>query len=174
MKELNVSFCVDRLFPLIYDELRCIARKWYSQRASNGTLSPTVIVQEVYLRLAKSNAVEWNNASHFRAIAARAIRQVVIDYAREQKRKKRGGDLARVTLDAHIFDRGGTTGVDMLAFDEALKELASLNSRHATIVEFRILAGLTVKEVAKLLDVSDRTVELDWRTARAWLLTRLR
>lgn len=165
---------VDELFPAVYDELRAMAHKWLSPRSANATPAPTAIVHEVYLRLAKGNVQKWENRNHFRAIAARAMRQILVDDARRRRAEKRGGKFVRIPFTEDIPSDVDVDEFDMVDLETALTELASLNTRHAATVELRLFAELSVKDVAKVLDVSERTVKQDWRTARLWLFCKLR
>jgi RNA polymerase sigma factor (TIGR02999 family) len=161
----------DRLLPVVYDDLRKRARRYL--RASPGnTLQPTVLVHEAYLRLVGHTPDAWRGRTHFFAVAAVAMRQVLIDHARHNRRAKRGGALRRVTLaDAVAPDAGPDVG--LLALEQALERLAALDERQARIVELRALAGLTAEEVAEVLGLSRRTVQSDWAFARAWLRAEL-
>jgi RNA polymerase sigma-70 factor (ECF subfamily) len=161
----------NQLLPIVYDELRARARYYLRSGRAGDTLQPTALVHEAYLRLAGQPA-GWEGRTHFYAVAAMAMRQILIDHARYRGRGKRGGDVARVTLSDAVA-RVSEPDVDVFALGEALERLATLNERHARIVELRYLAGLTVDEVAEVLGVSRRTVESDWTFARAWLKAEL-
>lgn len=156
----------------VYEELRALARQHMQRERVQHTLQPTALVHEAYLRLARANEQQWNDAAHFKAIASRAIRQVLIDHARGRDAAKRGGGRLRVTLDGSAAE-AGLDEVDFVALDEALTELATLNPRQAQVVELRYFGGLKDAEIADHLDVSPRTVRSEWRFARAWLSTRL-
>ena len=162
----------DTLVPEIYVELRALAAGLHA-RAPGESLSPTDIVHEAYLRLSAAGGGRCRSRTHFFALAARAMRQILADHARARRAAKRGGGWRRVTLGA-IAPSDPGTDVDLVALDEALSALTRLNERHARIVELRYLAGLTISETAVVLDVSEDTVKLDGRTARAWLLRLLR
>ena len=171
--EMGLHSQVDELFPSVYEELRALARKWLSFRAANTTPAPTAIVHEVYLRLASGNEPKWENRTHFRRIAARAVRQILVDDARRRRAEKRGGRMVRVPFTEQVASDVGANEFDMVDLEAALTELATLNSRHAAIVELRLFAGMEVKEVASVLGVSERTVKSDWHTARLWLFSQL-
>lgn len=159
---------VNRLMPLVYDELRALAESYLKQERSDHTLQATALVHEAYVRLIKQEDVEWQNRAHFFAVAAQAIRRILVDHARSHNRIKRGGDRERVQLSDDVVlleDRD----LDLIALDEGMKKLATLNSRQAQIVELRFFGGLSLKEVANFLGVSPRTVDGDWSMARAWL-----
>ena len=164
---------VRRLMPLVYDELRALAESYLRQERSGHTLQATAIVHEAYVRLIKQDDIKWQNRAHFFAVAAQAIRRILVDHARARQRAKRGGGLERVRLDedvAVLEERD----LDLVALDESLEKLAGLHERQARIVELRFFGGLTLKEVAEFLGVSPRTVDGDWSMARAWLRRELR
>ena len=155
------------------DRLHALAEQWFAQQPADHTLQPTALVHEAYLRLAGESNRHWRgNRTHVFALAARAMRQVLIDYARRRSAAKRGRSWGRVTL-SEAAGAGERRDVDLIALSEALDKLAHLNERQCRIVELRFLAGLTVEETAEALGVSPRTVKLDWRMARAWLLAEL-
>jgi RNA polymerase sigma-70 factor (ECF subfamily) len=160
-------------FDLVYAELRRLAAAWWRARAGPQTLQPTALVHEAYLKLAGSPGANWRDEEHFRALAARAMRQALVSYARSRSAEKRGGgDWERVTLSG-IGTDPGVRDFDVLALNELLDTLETLNERHARVVELRFFAGLTEPEISRVLGVSERTVQSDWRAARAWLHHRL-
>ncbi len=159
---------VNHLLPLVYDELRALAESYLQRERPDHTLQATALVHEAYVRLIKQEDVEWKNRAHFFAVAAQAIRRILVDHARGHERVKRGGGLCRVSLDEGVAS-APERDVDLLALDEALGKLAQLNERQARIVELRFFGGLNSKDVAAYLDVSPRTVDGDWAMARAWL-----
>jgi RNA polymerase sigma factor (TIGR02999 family) len=163
----------DKLLPLVYDELRVLAARWLNRDGISHTLQPTALVHEAYLRMVDQSGAQWQSRAHFMAVAAKAMRQILIDYARRQNAAKRGGAWRRITLD-QAADLLPISEIDVLALDEALTRLAALNQRQSQIVELRFIAGLTVDEAAHVLGVSSRTVKFDWRMARAWLSRELR
>ena len=155
------------LFPMVYEELRAIAR---SRMPASGerTLGTTALVHEAYLKLFDHTRLTVNDRKHFFALAARAMRQILIDHARRRGTAKRGGDLRRIDLDdatIAVDDRAG----ELLALDQALKRLAALDERMGQVVELRFFGGLSVEETAEVLGVDPRTVKRDWRKARAVL-----
>ena len=158
----------DRLLPLVYEEFRRLAGRYMRQERADHTLDPTALVHEVYLKLIEQHRVTWKGRTHFHAVAAQAMRRILIDHARRHKRQKRGGVRHRVVLSKNI-PISPNHDEDLIALDEAMEKLAALDSRQAKVVELRFFGGLTVEEVAKVLDVSKRTVEGDWQFARAWL-----
>jgi len=162
----------DRLIPLVYAELRVIARRQLSGERPDHTLTPTALVHEAYLKLAKLDRIEWQNRAHFFAIAARSMRNLLVDHAQRRNRQKRGGGVPDIPLDEAI----GLPGVDpdqVLVLDNALKALEERNERHARIVEMRFFAGLTIEETAAALEISPATVKRDWALLRAWLAREL-
>jgi RNA polymerase sigma factor (TIGR02999 family) len=170
---------LDRLLPLIYAELRRIASRQLRGERQEHTLAPTALVHELYLRLVDQRRSTWHNRAQFFGLAAQLMRRILVDHARTQHAAKRGGSVTRVSLDELIED--GLTGpnvpgptADVLAIDEALDRLASLDGDQARIVELRFFTGLSVEETAHVLKRSARTVKREWRLARAWLYRELR
>jgi RNA polymerase sigma factor (TIGR02999 family) len=162
------SQAVNRLIPLVYEELRSMA-KGYMQRESKGhTLQPTALVNEVFIKLVDQDRVNWRGRSHFFAVCAQAMRRVLVDHARTKHRAKRGGGERPISLDEKLVISQERTE-DLLALDDALNKLARLDPRQAKIVELRFFGGLTVQETAEVLGVSNRTVENEWTMVRAWL-----
>lgn len=163
----------DRLLPMVYDEFRALARHYLAQERANHTLQPTALVHEAYMKLVDQTRVDWQGRSHFFAVAAQAMRRILVDHARSRQRDKRGGGRARVVLDEAVA-LSPQKDEDVLALDECLERLAALDARQAKVVELRFFGGLSVEEVAEALGVSKRTVEGDWTFARAWLSRELR
>lgn len=164
----------ERVLQLVYRDLRDRASGYFRHVRSDHTLQPTALVHEAYLRVSAGD-IAWKDRSHFLAVAAKAMRYVLADHARRHRTEKRGGAAdawQRVTL-CGIGSDGGDRIIDALDLEAALSELGEVNERLARIVELRFFAGLTVEEVAELLALAPRTIELDWRTARAWLRNRL-
>ena len=163
---------MDRLYPLVYEQIRRIAHRRMRAERPGHTLGTTGLVHETYLRLVDQTRVEWHDRAQFYALAARAMRRVLVDYARRYRTLQRGGGLRRVPLteDAALTERGET----LLALDEALERLAALNGRLGQVVECRYFAGLTEDETAEVLGVTTRTVQRDWAKARGWLYLELR
>ena len=160
------------LVPLVYDRLRIIARAQIARRGASPTLTANALVHEAYIRLVEETGVDWRDRVHFFAICARAMRRILVDYARHRGASKRGGGRVRVTLDPEEVAVGEEADL-VLAVDRALEKLGSFNERLARIVECRYFGGLTDTETAEALGVSLRTVERDWLRARAWLLKEL-
>ncbi len=162
------SDAADRLVAIFYEQLRAVARQLLKPGAANQTLQPTALVHEAYFRLVSQSHTTEMGRTHFLNLAARAMRQVLTDHARRHRAAKRGGQWQRVYL-GEVASGSTRSMIDVVALDDALSALAELDERQARIVELRYLAGMTIPEVATALDVSPRTVELDWRMARAGL-----
>jgi RNA polymerase sigma factor (TIGR02999 family) len=158
----------ERLLSLVYGELRRLARGQLDRGPGQSTLQPTALVHEAYLRLVEKDSASWQGRQHFYAVAARAMRSVLIDHARARAAAKRGGDLQRVPLE-RVLVEVEERAMDLLALDEALERLADMDGELARLVELRFFAGMSLAETADVLGVSTRTVERSWRTARAWL-----
>jgi len=156
----------DQLIPLIYDELRRLARKHLRRERPGHTLQTSALVNEAYLRMA-GQSVSWQGRAHFFGIAARLMRQILVDHARLRDNAKHGGDWRRVSLDA--ADVGQDQSADILALDEALQALAQMSPQQSRMIELRFFGGLTIEETAEVLGVSHSTIEREWRVARAWL-----
>lgn len=163
---------MDALTPAVYDQLRGLAGAVMRDAPNQVTLQPTALVNEAYLRLVGSERLGLESRSHFLAIAAKAMRYVLADYARKRNAEKRGGGWCRVTLSG-VTDDSRVGEHDAAEIDAALTELMSLDERHATIVELRFFGGMTIGQIADHLGVSKRTVDADWKFARAWLRRRL-
>jgi RNA polymerase sigma factor (TIGR02999 family) len=163
---------VDDLFLPVYEELRAIAAAHFRRGAASRTLQPTVLVHEAYLRLARETASRWKSRGHFLAVAAKAMRQVLIDHHRRRSAEKRGGRLERISISS-VEPAADAPEVDFLALNEALERLEALDGRQAKVVELRFFGDLSMEEIAGVLAVSLRTVEQDWRVARAWLAREL-
>lgn len=164
---------VDRLFPLVYEELRGLAASLFRTERPSHTLQPTALVNAAYVRLVGGQGITWSSRAHFFAIAAKAMRRILIDHARRKGAIKEGGGWERVLLD-DVLPATEMQEADLLAVSEAIEALAARDERKARVVELRFFAGLSVEEVAHVLDVSKTTVEGDWRFARAWLSKQLR
>ncbi len=163
------------LMPLVYGELRAIAGKQLQRERRNHTLQATALANEAYLRMVDQKNVDWKGRAHFLAIAAEVIRRILVDHARKKGAVKRGAGAVQVTLTlGNILQTPGDRNeVDLLALDEAMRELAELSERQSRVVELRFFGGLSVEETAYSLGVSERTVKGDWRVAKAWLRKRL-
>lgn len=159
---------MERLFPMLYDELHRLAQLHLRRQRNQHTLNTTALIHEAYLRLIDQQRVDLQDRSHFLGVAARAMRFVVIDYARRRGAKKRGGGIQHKTLDK-VDIAIDAQAADLLALDEALTRLAKLNERLSQVVEYRFFGGLSIEETAAALGVSERTVKRDWQKARLWL-----
>jgi len=165
---------LERLMPLVYADLRSIARRCLRDEKRGEALETTELVNEAYLRLVRSSQVQWRDRTHFFAMAARLMRRVLVDEVRKRGFQKRGGDLVRVTLDDESASSTPTPDINLLALDEAIERLAQFSPRKARVVEMRFFGGMTIEETAAALDVSIDVVKREWRTARLWLLRALR
>jgi RNA polymerase sigma-70 factor, ECF subfamily len=159
---------LDELYPLVYDELHRLARRYMSRERKGHTLQTTALINEAYVRLVDQRSVQWANRSHFFAISAQIMRRILIDHARRQAYAKRGGGARQVSLDetATVVDNDLS---EFLRLDEALKSLAELDPRRSQVVELKYFGGLNNDEIAGVLKISKNTVIRDWNMARAWL-----
>ena len=163
---------INALFPIVYDELRGIAAAQMRDERAGHTLQPTALVNEAYLKLVDQTKMELNGRAHFLAVAARQMRQILVDHARGRARLKRGGNRKRIDL--HDADAHGQHPLsDILALDEALREFAELDEEKARVVELRYFGGMTHPEIAEALGVSRRTVDRAWDLAKRWLAAQL-
>jgi RNA polymerase sigma factor (TIGR02999 family) len=159
---------LDSLLPLVYDELRRVARHQLQNERPDHTLQSAALVHEAYLRLVGQEAPEWQNRAHFFAVAAQLVRQILVDYARRHRAAKRGGGDWKLSL-ADAVDLPQPGDVDLIALDDALKTLAQTDPRQCRVIELRFFAGLSVEETSHVLGVAASTVQRDWTAARAWL-----
>ena len=182
--EMDVTRVLDRvvdghplaagqLLPMVYDELRRLARAQIRRLPPGQTLQATALVHEVYLRLVGPNETRWESRAHFFAVAASAMRQILSNHARRKRAAKRGSSWKRVAL-SEIVDPAGSPDVDLLALHHALEKLATLDERQGKIVELRFFGGMTTDEIALVLGVTTSTVAKEWVVARAWLSAELR
>lgn len=160
------------LMPLVYAELHRRAHRYMSQERPGHTLQTTALIHETYLRLVGSQPVEWQNRSQFLALAARAMRQILVDHARARRRLKRGGGSPQLSFDETLLVTGPPS-CDLVRLDEALEALATTDERKSRVVELRYFGGLSVEETATVLGVSPQTVLRDWKLAKTWLLREL-
>src|SRR5260370_28579554 len=167
MKDGNAE-AASQLIPLVYDELRHLADYYMQQERSDHTLQPTALVHEVFLRLVAQEPLDWQGRSHFFAVAAKAMRRILVDHARKHSADKRGGEHRRVPLDENLVQEIRATE-ELISLDEALDRLATRDPQQCRVVELRYFGGLTVDETACVLGISARTVKRDWNVARAWL-----
>jgi len=164
----------DRLFPLVYDELKAVAHRRLEAEPEGHTLNTTALVHEAYFKLVEQEHVEWQSRAHFFAIAARAMRRILIDYARKRSADRRGGGVTKLSLESALrVPEEGTIGkeqaAELVALDAALTRLAQFNARGADVVLYRFFGGLSHRETAEVLGVSEITVRRAWTAARAWL-----
>lgn len=159
---------IDRLLPIVYEELRELARRELRRERADHTLQATAMVHEAYLRLIQLDRVNWEGRSHFFGAAAMAMRRILISYARSRNAQKRGGGAPHASLD-DVIVAARERPAEILALDEALERLAKLNERQARVVECRFFAGMNIDETAAALGISNATVRRDWALARAWL-----
>lgn len=163
------SEALDELLPIVYEELHRQAENFMRRERPNHTLRTTALIHEAYLKLVDQNHMEWKNRSQFFGIAANLMRRVLIDYARTRKRQKRGGREEDLPLREDLIVATKERNINVLALDEALNQLSEMDERQGRIVELRYFGGLSIKETAKVLDVSVATVKRDWSMAKAWL-----
>ena len=158
---------LDELIPLVHDELRRLAGRYMRRENPGHTLQTSALVNEAYLRLVDQKSVQWQNRAHFFGVAAQLMRRILVDHARSRSRAKRGGGAQMVSLaEQAVISR---EVADVIALDDALKNLAEMDLRKSQIVEMKFFGGLTTEEVAEVLKVTSRTVEREWRKAKAWL-----
>lgn len=163
---------LDQLMPLIYDELRRLARHYLQRERSGHTLQGTALVHEAYLRLCDDSAPQWQSRAHFFGIAAHLMRQILVEHARSHGAAKRGGDVCTLSLNEE-FDLPKPVDLDILALDDALKVLADMDPQQSRVVELKFFAGLSLDDISEVLGISVSTVKRDWTTARAWLFREL-
>jgi len=159
---------LDSLMPLVYDELRKLASYYLRRERPDHTLQCTELVHEAFMRLVGQNPPAWQDRAHFYGVAARLMRQILVDHARKQRARKRGGDSPRPTLSEGPVGPK-TKALDILALDEALNQLAELSPQQSQIVELRFFSGLSIEDTSEVLGISPATVKRNWTTARAWL-----
>lgn len=162
----------EQLVPIVYEELRRLAHHHMRGERASHTLQTTALVNEVYLRLAGIDGLRWRDRAHFFAMAATLMRRVLVDYARQRGREKRGAGLSVISLDENAV--AAQPAVDIVALDEALAQLAAVDPQQSRVVELRFFAGLSVEETAEALGISPATVKRDWATAKLWLYNELR
>ena len=166
------EIALERLMPLVYEELRRMARRYMRRQPSGHTFQTTELIHEAYLKIAGRDEHDWQNRAHFFGVAARAMRHILVDYARSKQSRKRGGWQERVTLSDNTAISDGHSG-EIVALDEALKNLATLDERKSRVVEMKFFGGLNVEEIAEVLKISPETVKRDWSFSRTWLLREL-
>jgi len=164
---------LEALVPTVYEELRRMAKCYMAGESTDHTLQTSALVNEAYLRLIDSSRVQWKNRAHFFAVSAQLMRRILVDFARKKRNKKRGGNLQMLPLDEGLVVSGDRAR-DIVALDEALNELAVAHERVSRVVELRFFVGLSVEETAAVLEISEDTVNRDWRFGKAWLVRELR
>ena len=163
----------EKLIPLVYGELRRLARSYMRRERADHTMQATALVHEAYLKLVEQRSSNWQSRAHFFGVAAQVMRRILIDHARGHLRQKRGGEYEKVVLnEALVFSP--EKSAELLAVDEALERLARFDERQARVVELRFFGGLSVEEAAAVLDISPKTVKRDWSVAKAWLYADLK
>lgn len=169
------SEAINALFPLVYDELHSLAHRKRIEWRGDYTMNTTALVHEAYLKLVDQTRVKWNSRSHFFAVASKAMRHLLINYAEAQRAQKRGGNVVKVSLDEQVAiwkdlpDLADNTASSLIELNKALKNLEAISERQARIVECRFFGGMTIEETAEALDVSPATVKRGWAMAQAWL-----
>lgn len=168
------DLAAETLLPLLYSKLHSLAQEFFRHQSQGQTLQPTALVHEAFLKLNRRPDATWKSRAHFLAVAAKAMRQILANHAARRRTAKRGGDMHRVTLTGLATPTGAESEIDLIDLDDALGKLGALSPRQARIVELRFLAGLEESEIAHVLEVSTRTVEREWRMARAFLQCELK
>ncbi len=163
---------LDELLPIVYNELRIIAKSKLKGERADHTLQATALVHEAYMRLLEQTEVDWKNRLHFFSIASEMMRRILVNYAISKNAQKRGDGVTKIELDEGV-SYAEQKDFDLVALDEALKQLAEFDEKQAKIVELRFFGGLTIEETAEVLEISDSTVKREWRMAKAWLKTKL-
>jgi len=162
------TIVIEQILPLVYDELRKISSKYLSDEYRNHTFQTTELVHEAYIKLIGNQSISWQSRAHFFGIAAKTMRQILVDYARKRNSQKRGSGKTKLSLDdAQLV--ASESDDQILALDEALRKLEGVEERSGKIVELRYFSGLTIEETAELLNISSATVKRDWQFAKAWL-----
>jgi RNA polymerase sigma factor (TIGR02999 family) len=162
------STALEKLLPLVYNELRRIADRQLRRERPNHTLQPTALVHEVYLKLVDQNRIEWQNRAQFYAVAAQLIRRILVDHVRNRRTAKRGAGAVTLTLEDAVFEPAGKD-IDLIKLDDALFSLSRKDEQQSRVVEMRFFGGLSIEETAEALGVSASTVKRDWLAAKAWL-----
>ena len=163
----------DQFMPVIYDELRRQAHRFLNRERANHTLQTTALVHEAYLRLTEQRDVSWQNRAQFFGLAAQMMRRILVNYAVNRKRDKRGGSVEKLQLDETIQIQAADKSVDLIELDEALNRLAKLDERQARVIELRYFGGLTIEETAEVMGISPPRVKREWNMAKTWLRSEL-
>lgn len=163
---------LERLMPVVFEDLHRMAAVHFARESPGHTLQPTAVISEVYIKLMGSRTVRWANRKQFFGFASQLMRRILVDHARARLTEKRGGQVPKIPL-TDVLDEAEEKSVDLVALDDALKDLEALEPRQAKIIEMRFFGGLTVEEIADLQEISPRTVKRDWHMARIWLARRI-
>lgn len=166
------ELALEQLMPLVYDELHRMARNHMRRQPSGHTFQTTELIHETYLKLAKQGDQDWQNRAHFFGVAAKAMRHILVDYARSKQSQKRGGWQERITLGDEVAAAKGNAR-EVVALDDALKNLEAIDERRSRVVELKFFGGMTMDEIAEVLKISSETAKRDWKFARTWLLREL-
>lgn len=166
------EYALEQLMPLVYAELRQMARRYMSKQPSGHTFQATELIHETYLKLAGSREQNWQNREHFFGVASKAMRHILVDYAKSKSRQKRGGWQDKITFTEGVFATNNAPK-EFIALDDALNKLANLDERKVRVVEMKFFGGLKIKEIADVLKISKETVQRDWSFAKTWLLREL-
>ncbi len=166
------ELALEQLMPLVYDELRQMARRYMRGQPSGHTFQTTELIHEAYLKIARHDEQNWQNRAHFFGVAAQAMRHILVDYARSKNSRKRGGLAEKITLEENLV-ASANRSEEIVALDDALKQLAILDERKSRVVEMKFFGGLSIEEIAEVLKISPETVKRDWKFARTWLLREL-
>lgn len=166
------EFALEQLMPLVYEELRQMARRYMRNQRSGHTFQTTELIHEAYLKLASGEDKQWQNRAHFFGVAATAMRHILVDYARSKQAEKRGGQAEKITLEDNMIV-SAERPEEIVRLDEALKRFALIDERKARVVEMKFFAGLNIEEIAEVLKISPETVKRDWRFSRTWLYREL-
>ena len=167
------EYALEQLMPLVYGELRQMARRYMSKQPSGHTFQATELIHETYLKIAAGLDQNWKNRDHFFGVAAKAMRHILVDYARSKNRQKRGGWQDRVTFAENAVISSSSDSEEIVALDDALNRLGKLDERKVRVVEMKFFGGLKIQEIADVLDISKETVSRDWSFAKSWLLREL-
>ncbi|WP_338399324.1 sigma-70 family RNA polymerase sigma factor [Persicobacter psychrovividus] len=168
LNQLDVASNREKLYPLVYDNLHVIANKIFSNERNNHTLQPTLLVNEAYMNLVDQENLSWNSRTHFYVVGAKAIRRILVHHARTKNAQKRGGGMVNVSLDEGLTVAENQEEA-ILDIHEGLEKLAEVSPRQAQVVEMKFFGGLKMQEIAEELNVSIKTIEVDWKVAKAWL-----
>jgi RNA polymerase sigma-70 factor, ECF subfamily len=169
------SAAIEKIYPQVYDHLHRLAIRFMSRENKGHTLQPTALVHEAFLKLVEGKQVDWQDRTHFFAVAARMMRRILTDHAKAKRAEKRGGGAVKVSFEENLHAAPAPdSGEDLLALDEALETLKELNERQAQVIELRYFGGLSIEETAECLKTSPATIKRDWNSAKLWLFRELK